>query len=155
LTPNSWIALFANEPRLRHAADRRRDEEAAARAASHHGAVVAALRLAVSLDIQRCANVTCQDGRSPQGFVVSRTDGHDITRVVVVDINARALRCLYKSGPGADGRPGESRLDVQIASGGALSIWSEGIARTFATVEELSQHLLAPLFGELDSKGAV
>ena len=78
---NAWITLLAYEARIRHAADRRRDEGAAKRRAAVRSRVLAHLRYAIALDIERFlraagdqsgSELTRHNGRSAQGFRLSR-----------------------------------------------------------------------------------
>jgi hypothetical protein len=102
---NSWITLLAYEPRIRHAANRRREEVACRRLTSVHSRVLAQLRCAVALDIdafldadgdRRGSALTCKNGSSLQGFVISRADNRLGTRSVAIDLDGATLTCRYE-----------------------------------------------------------
>jgi hypothetical protein len=157
MTSNGWITLLAYEARRRHAADRRREEHAAKRLASVCSRVLAELRCAIALDIERFlaadgnrsgSALTCQNGASPQGFVVSFADDCTGTRSLTVDLNAGTLMCRYDCRGTGVHVTNQRRRAIEIGKGGAaLSLREAGLARTFATVEGLSAFLLAPILG--------
>jgi hypothetical protein len=155
---NTWIALLAYEARTRHAADRRREVEAAKRVASVRSRVLADLRGAIVVDIEgflgadgdrsRSA-LTCRNGSSARGFVISRTDACLGTRSLAVDLEAGSLSCRYDQ-PGSQiaGAPNPREIAVEIGDDGlALSWWDGGLVRRFTTVDTLSAFLLAPILG--------
>ena len=155
---NGWIGRLANEPRIRHAADRRRDERVAKRHASRRSRVLAGLRCAVALDIegfldavddQPRSALTCHNSRSAEGFVVSRTGDFIGTRRLAVDLEADALICRYEIGDRARGTAVEQwTLAVDVGKDGAsLSLRNGDRVRSFGTVDALSAFLLKPILG--------
>ena len=155
---SSWLISLAYEARVRHAADRRRDEVTAARLAAMHTRILASLRCAVAFDIEAFleadadrdgVTVTCHNGSSAQGFVVSRTDDGIGRRHLNVDLTAGTLSCRYETrGDAINGATDHHVSAIEIAqSGSALSLWNGGRVRTFATVDALSAFLLAPILG--------
>ena len=155
---NAWITLLAYEARVRHAADRRREEKIAHRLASVRTRILADLRSAIALDIEGFLHtdgdrsesaLICNNGRSAQGFVVSRMDNRIGTRSLAVDLNAGTLSCRYDTrGSYIGGASAQRMLAIEIGRDGAtLSLWDGGLDRTFATVDALSAFLLAPLLG--------
>jgi hypothetical protein len=157
MTSIPWITLLAYEARARHAADRRREERAATRLASVRSRVLAELRCAIALDIEGFLDadgdrsgfgLTCQNGSSAQGFVVSCTDNRIRTRRLAIDLEAGTLTCRYDICGGGIGVADQGVLAIEIGNGGAaLSLWEAGLARTFTTVDALSAFLLAPILG--------
>jgi hypothetical protein len=151
--------LLAYEARIRHAANCRREEGTARRLASVRSRVIADLRCAIASDIegflradgdQSGSGLTCCNGSSAQGFVVSRTDAHVATRMLAVDLKAGTLSCRYETRGSSIGEPSNQRvLAIEIGNdGAALSLWDGGLDRTFATVDVLSAFLLAPILSD-------
>ena len=156
---NTWLALLAYEPRIRHAADRRREERSAKRLASVRSRVVADLRSAIALDVEGFLRadldgsgsaLTCRNGSSAHGFVVSREDDRVGTRMLAVDLDVGTLSCRYETRGRAIGAPSVQQvLAIEIGNDGAgLSLWDGGLNCTFATVNVLSAFLLAPILGD-------
>ncbi len=155
---NTWIALLAYEARVQHAADCGREARTATRLAAVRSRVIADLRRAMALDIEGFlgadgdrsrSGLTCRNGSSAQGFVVSRTDAGAGTRSLAVDLEGGTLSCRYETGGShVGGRPDRRGLAIEIGNDGtALSLWDGGVNRTFATVDVLSAFLLAPILG--------
>lgn len=155
---SSWLVSLAYEARVRHASDRRRDDVAATRLAAMHSRILAGLRCAVALDIEAFLGadadpygviVTCHNGNSAQGFVVTRMDDGIGRRNLTVDLTGGALSCRYEiCGDAINGATDRHVSAIEIAhSGSALSLWNGGRVRTFATVDALSAFLLAPILG--------
>jgi hypothetical protein len=152
---NSWITLLAYEPRIRHAANRRREEVACRRLASVHSRILAELRCAVALDIdafldadgdRRGSALTCQNGSSLQGFVISRADNRLGTRSVAIDLDGATLTCRYEICGNSIFVTDQWAITIDIGNGGtALALWQAGLVRTFTTVEALGAFLLAPI----------
>lgn len=157
MTSTTWITLLAYEARVRHAATCRREEGAAKRLASVRARVVADLRRAIALDIEgflgedgdRSGTVLICNGKSAQGFVVSRTDDRVGSWSLAVDLNAGTLRCRYDAcGGSVDAAAAQRMLAIEIGRDGTtLSLWDGGLDRRFATIDALSAFLLAPLLG--------
>lgn len=155
MTSNAWIRLLAYEPRARHAADRRREEKTANHLASVRVRILAELRCAIALDIEAFlradgdeSDLTCANGRSAQGFVVSTTNDRAFARSLAVDLNAGTLRCRYDDGRRSPVHTGFAPevLAIEMGRDGAtLSFWDGGVDRRVATVDALSAFLLAPL----------
>jgi hypothetical protein len=154
---NAWITLLAYEARIRHAADCRRSEETNARLDAVRARVLADLRCAIALDVEVFLHadsdrsgsaLTCHDGNSAKGFAVSHTDDSICTRRLTVDLQAASLSCRYDHGGSAFSEASHQRaITIEIGNDGAvLSLWDEGLVRSFATVEALSAFLLAPIF---------
>jgi hypothetical protein len=157
MTSHTWLTLLAYEARIRHAADSGREEARVRRLAAARSRVVAHLRCAMALDIEgfvgadgdsSVSALTCQNGSSVQGFVVSRMDGRIRTRRHCVDLEAGTLSCRYDNGGNgtSDGASDRRVLAIDIGDdGSALTLWDDGVARRFATVDVLSAFLLAPI----------
>ena len=153
-----WISRLVDEARIGHVADCRREDAAAAQRAALRCRTLAELRLAVLLDLEGflAANrdlpqmrVTCDNGRTAQGFIVSRADHGSVTRLLAVELSDGTLDCRYSSGGGGDGSSDQPTLTVQIArDNGSFSLWREGIEQRFASVDIMSAFLLAPMFRE-------
>jgi len=152
MTPIAWISLLAYEARIRHVADDRLKKEAARRLASVRSRVLAELRCAITLGIEgflqaddgQPVELTCHNGHSAQGFVVSRTDDRIASRRLAVDLEEGTLICRYDLPDG--GGVAREVLAIDIAVGtAALSLWDEGVESSFTTVGTLSALLLAPL----------
>ena len=148
-----WISLLAYEARSRHVADCCREDAAAKQLASRRCRILAELRLAVLLDLEGFLAatlnmpqilVTCDNGQTAQGFVVSRADQGSVTRCLAVDLSEGTLDCRYAGGGSAD-----RTLTIEIArDSGSFTLWHEGIAQRFASVDTMSAFILAPMFGE-------
>jgi len=154
---NVWIRLLAYEARIRHAADCRRSEETNARLDAVRARVLADLRCALALDLevflradsdQSGSALTWHNGNSATGFAVSHTDDSTCTRRLTVDLQAASLSCRYDHGGSALSEALHQRvITIELRNDGvALSLWDEGLVRSFATVEALSAFLLAPIF---------
>jgi hypothetical protein len=153
---NSWITLLAYEPRIRHAANRHREDVAFRRLASVHSRILAELRCAVALGIDAFLGadgdrpgsaLTCQNGPSPQGFVISRADDRIGRRSAAIDLDGATLTCRYEMcGASIIGVTDQWVLAIEIGNGeSGLALWQAGLARRFTTVDALSAFLLAPI----------
>jgi hypothetical protein len=155
---NAWITLLAYEARIRHAADCRREIETAKRLAAVRSRVLADLRCAIALDIEdflradgdRAGSaLTCHNGSSAHGFAISRTEAGRGTRSLLIHLKAGSLICCYdQGGSPIDKAPNPRGITIDIGNdGAALSWWDAGVVRRFATVDTLSDFLLAPILG--------
>ena len=150
------MVLLAYEPRMRHMADRRREAEALRRLDSAQSRILAELRTAVAFDIEGFleadgnpagSSLTCQNGRTLEGFVVSRADDRIGTRSLAIDLDAGTLTCCYETRRNSIGTTERRVLDIDMGNGGsAMALWEAGSAHTFATVDALSAFLLTPIF---------
>jgi hypothetical protein len=153
-----WMSLLAYEAHVRHVADRRREDAAAERLVSRRCRLLAELRLAVLLDLEGflAANrdtpqilVTCDNGQTAQGFVVSRSDQGTVTRRLAVELRAGTLDCRYSAHGCRGGASDPWNLTIQMPSdSGSFSRWQEGIEQRFASVDTMSAFILAPMLGE-------
>jgi len=151
---NSWITLLAYEPRIRHAADRRREDVAFRRLTSVHSRILAELRCAVALGIDAFLGadgdrpgsaLTCQNGSSPQGFVISRADDRIGRRSAAIELDGATLTCRYEMcGTRIIGATDQWVLAIEIGNGES-ALWQGGLVRRFTTVDDLSAFLLAPI----------
>jgi len=149
-----WMVLLAYEPRMRHMADRRRDAVALRRLDSAHSRILAELRCAVALDIEGVLEadgnpsgfgLTCENGTTLQGFVVSRADDHVGARSLAIDLDGDTLTCRYEN-RNSIGVTDRRVLGIDMGNGGSsMALWEAGSARTFATVDALSAFLLTPI----------
>ena len=157
-----WIGLLAYDGRVRHAAARRRPHAQAPRLASVHSRVIADLRRAVALDIEGFVGavdqtpgsvLTCRNGSTPEGFVVRRLDESIGSRSLTVDLDEGTLHCRYDiTSQAADAIVARRSLTIQIGVDGiAVSTWTEGVNRVFATVDLLGAFLLTPILGRSSS----
>jgi hypothetical protein len=90
--------------------------------------------------------LTWHSGNLAKGFAVSHTDDSTCTRRLTVDLQAASLSCRYDDGGSALSEALHQRaITIELGNdGAALSLWDEGLVRSFATVEALSAFLLAP-----------
>jgi hypothetical protein len=90
----------------------------------------------------------CHNSASPDGFIVSRTDAAVGTRRLAVDLGTGTLNCHYETRGGIGQGSDQRHLAIEIGNNGvALSLWNQGLVRSFTTVDALSAFLLAPILG--------
>ena len=156
MTSHDWITLLAYEPRRRHAAARLRADGEAKRLDATRSRVLAELRRAVALDIEGFIDserhrsglaLRCENGESPEGFVVWSVDDRAGTTSLAVNLDAGTLTCRYDFRATGIRAAHRQQLAVDIGQAdAALSLHEDGRTRRF-DVEALSAFLLAPMLG--------
>ena len=150
MNPIPLLRLLAYEGCDRHARDSAHEREIAFRAAAANSRNMAQLRLAMVNDIAAHADanrasgqvIDCRNDGSALGFLITRTDRHDVAATLALDVNARGLTCRYTSLRSSCEQTYAIECDER---GTVFCFWHEGVAQRFGSVTTLSAHLLSPL----------
>ena len=155
-----WVKRLADEERKRDAI-RVREEETAARKADlvrvHGRRLLEELRATVTRDVEafreefagdRARDITFENTQLAGGFVIRKPESPAVSLTVEPHLEAAAVGCHYRFTPTKGLPPREDRLELVFVGDTVetLQIRHHGTGRVFATVEALSEFLLAPVF---------